>query len=95
MNIAKLIFVACHVFLASLLFVVNPAQASTKWQVTHYPDQVVTTFVQTTPQFTAPIVNQNHHQINKINHHLGCGCSACVSGGNFAILQGKLPVAGF
>ncbi|WP_353931419.1 hypothetical protein WJM97_02135 [Okeanomitos corallinicola TIOX110] len=91
MNIAKLIFCACQVFLASLLLVVNPAQASTKCQVIPNADQVVAVSVQATPELTEPIFHQQNHKV--INHN-GCGCSACVQG-NLALLQGKLPVADF
>ncbi|NES98970.1 MAG: hypothetical protein F6K62_20565 [Sphaerospermopsis sp. SIO1G2] len=91
MNITKLIFLACHVVLASLLFVVNPAQASTKSQVAQHSAQVVALSVQAIPPLTTPIFNQKQH---KINSHFGCSCSNCVSR-NFSVLQGKLPVVDF
>ncbi|TAF06451.1 MAG: hypothetical protein EAZ77_12220 [Nostocales cyanobacterium] len=91
MNIAKLIFLACHVFLASLLLVVGPAQASTKWQIAPTSEMIVSASVQPIPELTAPILTQPQHQI--VNH-IGCGCSACVQA-NFVMLQGKLPAANF
>jgi hypothetical protein len=87
----KLILITCHVFLASLLLVVNPAQASTRWKTTPIYSEMVATSVQAIPQLTAPSVHQQKHQI--VNH-IGCGCSACVKA-NFAMLQGKLPINEF
>ncbi|MFM2064369.1 MAG: hypothetical protein RLZZ507_4040 [Cyanobacteriota bacterium] len=87
----KLIFLVCHVFLASLLLVVSPAQASTRWKTAPIAHEIVAASVQPIPELTVPILTQPHHQIaNKT----GCGCSACVKA-NFQMLQGKLPAAGF
>ncbi|MBD2295468.1 hypothetical protein H6G06_18825 [Anabaena sphaerica FACHB-251] len=91
MNIAKLIFLACHVFLASLLLVASPAHASTRWQAAPTSQMIVATSAQPMPELTAPILTQPNHQI--VNQ-TGCGCSACVQA-NFHKLQGKLPAAGF
>ncbi|MBK1990644.1 hypothetical protein A0J48_024505 [Sphaerospermopsis aphanizomenoides BCCUSP55] len=91
MNIAKLIFLACHVFLASLLLVVSPAQAASKFNVVPAVNRIVVTSVQANPKFTVPILTQPHHQIVD---QTGCACSACVQS-NFHLLQGKLPGAGF
>jgi hypothetical protein len=87
----KLILIACHVFLASLLLVVNPAQASTRWKTTPTSHEIVANFVQPTPELTAPILNQPKHQIA---NHIGCGCSVCMQA-NLSMLQGKLPFADF
>lgn len=88
MNIAKLIFLTCHVFLASLLLVVNPAQASTRWQTAPNSQLIVATSVQPIPEFTKPVLNQPKYQIT---NHIGCTCHACIQA-NFHKLQGKLPV---
>jgi hypothetical protein len=82
MNIAKLIFLACHFFLASLLLVVSPAHASTKFK---------TAPAQPTPELIAPNLTQAS---NPIIAHIGCACSTCMKA-NFQMLQGKLPAAGF
>lgn len=87
----KLIVIACHVFLASVLLVVNPAQASTRWKTTPISSEMVATSVQPIPQLTLPILHSQNHQIT---NHIGCSCGACVQA-NFAMLQGKLPSADF
>lgn len=87
----KLIFLVCNVFLASLLLVVNPAQASTKDQTTPNYQQLVGVSMQATPELTAPTLN---HKNDQIINHFGCGCSACVQA-NFHRLQGKLPLGNF
>lgn len=87
MNIAKLILLACPVFLASLLLVANPAQAfSRNGVITPATPSAQTNLELTTPHFglvTNPIIDQ-----------LGCGCSTCVQA-KFQMLQGKLPSADF
>ena len=86
----KLIFLICNVFLASLLFIVNPAQASSRNQI--IPNQqTVAVSVQPTPELTTPTLN---HQKHTIINHVGCGCAACMQA-NFNQLQGKLPLANF
>ncbi|MBE9237755.1 hypothetical protein IQ227_17395 [Anabaena aphanizomenioides LEGE 00250] len=90
-NITKLIFLACHLFLASLFLVVSPAQASTRWKTIATSDQIVAASVQPIPELTKPIFKQQNQQIFK---NIGCSCSACVQS-NFHKLQGKLPSADF
>lgn len=91
MNIAKLIFLACHVFLASLLLVVSPAHASTKFKAV--PDAQITVIASApaNSELTVPKLTQPKPQI--INH-IGCSCNTCIQS-NFQMLQGKLPAAGF
>lgn len=88
MNIAKLIFLACHVFLASLLLVISPAHASTRWEVAPNSQMTVSASVQPISKLAAPILTPADHQtVNQT----GCSCSACVQA-NFQQLQGKLPI---
>jgi hypothetical protein len=91
MNIAKLILLACHVFLASLLLVVSPAHASTKFKAAPAAHIILVASAQLNPELTAPNLTQAN---NPIIDHIGCACGTCVQA-NFQILQGKLPAAGF
>ncbi|MGM3308353.1 hypothetical protein ACSQ6I_20645 [Anabaena sp. WFMT] len=91
MNIAKLILLACHVFLASLLLVVSPAHASTKMKSAPVSQIIVVASAQPNPELIAPNLNQAN---NPIVDHIGCTCGTCVQA-NFQMLQGKLPAAGF
>lgn len=90
-NISKLIFLACHLFLVSLFFVVSPAQASTRWKTVGTSYQIVATSLEPIPELTKPILNLPNQQIF---NNIGCSCSACIQS-NFHKLQGKLPVAHF
>ncbi|MBD2570706.1 hypothetical protein [Anabaena lutea] len=87
MNIAKLILLACPVFLASLLLVANPAHAlGRNGVITLATPSAPNNIELTAPHFglvTNPIIDQ-----------LGCGCSTCVQA-KFQMLQGKLPAADF
>ncbi|MBD2627374.1 hypothetical protein [Trichormus variabilis] len=87
MNIAKLILLACPVFLASLLLVANPAHAFSRNGVI----TLATPSAQTNLELTTPNL---HPASNPIIDQLGCGCSTCVQT-KFQMLQGKLPAADF
>jgi hypothetical protein len=91
MNIAKLIFLACHVFMASLLLVVSPAHTSTKFKGVPAAKIFIVASAQANLELTAPILTQPKPQI--INH-IGCSCNTCIQS-NFQMLQGKLRAAGF
>jgi hypothetical protein len=91
MNIAKLILLACHVFLASLLLVVSPAHASTKFKAAPTAQIILVASAQSNPELTAPNLTQATHSIVD---HIGCACGNCVQA-NFQMLQGKLPATGF
>ncbi|WP_017655616.1 hypothetical protein [Fortiea contorta] len=82
MNIAKLILLACPVFLASVLLLGNPAQASSI-------KSVDTT--QLVPDLVAPNLATAS---NPIMDQVGCSCATCVQA-KFEMLQGKLPSVGF
>ena len=90
-NISKLIFLACHLFLVSLFFIVSPVQASTRWKTVANSYQIVTTSLAPIPELTKPILNLPNQQIL---NNVGCSCSACIKS-NFHKLQGKLPSAIF
>jgi len=90
MNIAKLILLACPAFLASVLMLANPAQASSlKSAYTTPAIAVVST--QEIPSLAAPQLIQKSHQIID---RLGCNCANCVST-QFELIQGKLPFVDF
>ncbi|MEO3707380.1 hypothetical protein [Trichormus azollae] len=91
MNIAELILLACHVFLVSLLLVVSPAYASTKFKAVPTAKIFIVASAQANLELIAPMLTQPKPQI--INH-IGCSCNTCVQS-NFQMLQGKLPIAGF
>lgn len=91
MNIAKLIFLACHFFLASLLLVVSPAHASTKFKTAPISQIIVVASAQPSSELIAPNLTQPS---NPIIAHIGCACGTCVKA-NFQMLQGKFPAAGF
>ncbi|WP_414526732.1 hypothetical protein [Nodularia chucula] len=90
MNILKMILLACPVFLASILLVANPAQASN---------------IQTTSA-TSMISVASHQPIgglsnlhvtkasNPIMDQLGCNCATCFQS-KYEMLQGKLPSFNF
>ncbi|MDB9486362.1 hypothetical protein PN492_07345 [Dolichospermum circinale CS-537/01] len=88
MNIVKLILLAFPAFLASLLLLVNPAQASLK--ATPAENTIALLSTQANLDLTIP-------QINKITHSViektGCSCANCVQT-NLDKLQGKLPMIG-
>ena len=88
MKIVKLILLAFPAFLASLLLLVNPAQASLK--ATPAANIIVFSSTQANLDLTTP-------QLNKITHSViekpGCSCANCVQT-NLDKLQGKLPMIG-
>ena len=88
MKIVKLILLAFPAFLASLLLLVNPAQASLK--ATPAANIIVFSSTQSNLDLTTP-------QLNKITHTViekpGCSCANCVQT-NLDKLQGKLPMIG-
>ncbi|MBW4617330.1 MAG: hypothetical protein KME21_29755 [Desmonostoc vinosum HA7617-LM4] len=90
MNIAKLILFACPVFIASMVLVANPANASSM-QSPSTTQVVVVAFAQPTHELAAPTLNQTS---NPILDQLGCNCANCIQT-KFQMLQGKLPSAGF
>lgn len=90
MNLAQLILLACPVFIASLLWLVNPAEASSLKSVPTTPSITVAS-VQEIADLTIPNLNQAS---NPILEHLGCNCGSCVKS-KFEMLQGKLPSAEF
>ncbi|WP_414562261.1 MULTISPECIES: hypothetical protein [unclassified Anabaena] len=90
MNIAKMILLACPVFLASILLVANPAHASSLKSPS--PTQMISVAsTQTIDQFTAIHVTKRS---NPIMDQLGCSCATCVQA-KFQMLQGHLPSVGF
>ncbi|MBW4556656.1 MAG: hypothetical protein KME59_12070 [Trichormus sp. ATA11-4-KO1] len=90
MNIAKLILLACPVFLASILLVANPSHASSLESA--FTTQMVSIAShQQVDEFAALKVTQSS---NPIMDQLGCNCATCVQS-KFQLLQGKLPSVGF
>ena len=90
MKIAKLILLACPVFLVSMILVANPAHASSLKSA--YPTQIMT--VVSTQQISDLATPKLTQTSNPIIDQLGCNCTNCVQS-KFQLLQGKLPSAGF
>ncbi|MDZ8187903.1 MAG: hypothetical protein RMX96_24020 [Nostoc sp. ChiSLP02] len=89
MNITKLILLACRAFLASILLLANPANASS------LKSEYATQITLASKQQIADLATQNLTQkSNPIIDQLGCNCGNCVPG-QFHLLQGKLPSVGF
>ncbi|MBS3026077.1 MAG: hypothetical protein HCA25_02990 [Dolichospermum sp. DET50] len=89
MKIVKLILLAFPVFLASLLLVVNPAQAS-RLKATPAVQMIVVTSTQANRDIATPQINSITHSVIE---QTGCSCTNCVQA-NLHKLQGKLPMAG-
>ncbi|MBW4685193.1 MAG: hypothetical protein KME40_08845 [Komarekiella atlantica HA4396-MV6] len=89
MNIAKLILLACPVFLASILMVANPAIASIL-KSTPATQIITVASTQHITEFTTPLAQAS----NPIIEQLGCNCGNCTQA-KFQQLQGKLPSASF
>lgn len=90
MNIAKLILLACHVFLASILLLANPAQALSLKSAS--ATQLITVeSTQLIPELIPLKVNQAS---NPVTEQLGCNCANCLQA-KFQMLQGKLPISNF
>jgi hypothetical protein len=90
MNIAKMILLACPVFLTSILLVANPAQASTI-QPTSATSMISVASHQPIGQFSA---FRSTRTSNPIMDQLGCSCATCLQS-KYEMLQGKLPSVDF
>ncbi|BAY61112.1 hypothetical protein NIES22_11730 [Calothrix brevissima NIES-22] len=86
MKILKLILLACPAFLASVLFITNPAHAAS---INSAPatEIVMVASAQPNHELIAPKLTS---ESNPIQDQLGCSCAACVKS-KFYLLQGKLP----
>jgi hypothetical protein len=89
MKIVKLILLAFPVLLASLLLVINPAQAS-RLKATPAVQMIVVSSPQANLDLATPQINNITHSVIE---QTGCSCSNCVQT-NLHQLQGKLPMAG-
>jgi hypothetical protein len=87
MNILKLIFLACPIFLASMLLVSNPAQASSLKSAPATQIMMVAS-TQPIPELVTPKLTPAS---NPILDQAGCNCANCVQS-KFHLLQGKLPL---
>ncbi|BAY12251.1 hypothetical protein [Calothrix sp. NIES-2098] len=87
MNILKRFLIAFHLFLASMLFLGNPAQASSLQSA---PATQITMVADAQPisGILVPKLNPASHQISD---RAGCNCTQCVQS-KFHLLQGKLPL---
>ncbi|MBD2196849.1 MULTISPECIES: hypothetical protein [Calothrix] len=87
MKILKLILLACPAFLASVLFITNPAHAAS---INSAPatEIVMVASAQPNHELIAPKLTS---ESNPIMDQLGCSCAACVKS-KFHLLQGKLPL---
>jgi len=90
MNIAKLILLACPVFLASMLMLANPAHASS---LKFAPATQITAVVSAQPDLELASLTLTQ-ATNPLIDQLGCNCANCVKS-KFQLLQGKLPVSNF
>lgn len=89
MNIAKMILLASPVFLASLLWLGNSAQASSLQPA--FTTQMTSVYSQPWERFTTLHVSKTS---NPIMDQLGCNCATCVQS-KLEMLQGKLPSVDF
>jgi flavin reductase (DIM6/NTAB) family NADH-FMN oxidoreductase RutF len=87
MKIVKQILLAFPVFLASLLLVVSPAQAS-RLKATPAVQMIVVTSTQANLDIAIPQINSITHSVIE---QTGCSCTNCVQA-NLHKLQGKLPM---
>ncbi|MDB9372033.1 hypothetical protein [Nodularia sphaerocarpa] len=90
MNIAKMILLACPVFLTSILLVANPAQASSLNP--QFATQMIS--VTSTQPMSELVTLHATRASNPIMDQLGCNCATCVQS-KFEMLQGKLPSGDF
>ena len=90
MNIAKMILLACPVFLTSILLVANPAQASS------FNPQSATQMISVASTQSIGEISTLHatKASNPIMDQLGCNCATCFQS-KFEMLQGKLPSGDF
>jgi len=89
MNILKLILLACPVFLASILLVSNPAQASSL-KSAPATQIIMVASAQPIPELLTPKLTSVS---NPILDQAGCNCANCVQS-KFHLLQGTLPSVG-
>ncbi|MEA5581305.1 hypothetical protein VB620_08130 [Nodularia harveyana UHCC-0300] len=87
MNIAKMILLACPVFLTSILLLANPAQASSLQSASATSMISVASHQAITELPTLHTTKTS----NPIMDQLGCNCATCLQS-KFEILQGQLPV---
>lgn len=89
MKLLKLFFLAFPVFLASILMVANPANASIK---TLSNTQLTTVeYVQPVADIVVPHLALGSHPITE---QLSCNCANCAQS-KLQLLQGKLPSVNF
>jgi hypothetical protein len=89
MNIAKMILLASPVFLASILLLGKPAQASSLQPA--FTTQMTSVQSQPWERFTTLHVSKTS---NPIMDQLGCNCATCVQS-KLEMLQGRLPSVDF
>ncbi|OUL18904.1 hypothetical protein [Nostoc sp. 106C] len=87
MNTLKRILIAFPLFLASMLFIANPAQA---FSLKSAPTTQITMVASTQPssELVVPNLTPASHAISD---RAGCNCTQCVQS-KFHLLQGKLPL---
>ncbi|MDZ8051658.1 MAG: hypothetical protein RMX68_005985 [Aulosira sp. ZfuVER01] len=87
MNILKRILIAFHLFVTSMLFIANPAQASSLQSA---PATQITIVASAQPisELVVPKLTPASHPISDL---AGCNCTQCVQS-KFHLLQGKLPL---
>lgn len=90
MNIAKMILLACPVFLASILLLANPAQASNLKP--EFATQMIS--VASTQPMSELVTLHATKTSNPIMDQLGCNCATCFQS-KFEMLQGKFPSGDF
>ncbi|MEA5515458.1 hypothetical protein [Nodularia sp. UHCC 0506] len=90
MNISKMILLACPTFIASILLVANPAQASS------FNLQSATPMISvaSTPTIGELVTLHTTKTSNPIMDQLGCNCTTCFQS-KFQMLQGQLPSLDF
>ena len=89
MNIAKMILLASPVFLASLLLLGKPAQASSLQRA--FTTHMTSVYSHPWGGFTTLHVSKTS---NPIMDQLGCNCATCVQS-KLEMLQGRLPSVDF
>lgn len=87
MNILKRILIAFHMFLTSMLFIANPAQASSLQSL---PATQITMVASAQPisELVVPKLTPASHPIGD---RASCNCASCIQS-KFHLLQGKLPL---
>ncbi|BAY93831.1 MULTISPECIES: hypothetical protein [unclassified Tolypothrix] len=89
MNLIKLMLLAFPVFLASILWVANPAQASSLQSASTTQVTLVVS-AQPSSELVAPKMAAASHSILE---QAGCNCASCTQS-KFDLLQGQLPSVG-